>query len=85
MRKERLLNAALALGLGLWLVVSVWMSGIGYSADLRATWLAGVFQAQGALDQVYPADTAAFTMHPPAGWIPYMLAQGYDGPVYPYL
>ena len=54
-------------------------------SDLLATWLAGHFYGQGAIDQVYPADTELFTMLPPDLWDPLMQARGYDHDVFPFI
>lgn len=57
-----------------------------YSADLMATWLAGVFLKAGQPDQVYPAFTEFFLMYPPSEWRTFMSdTYGYSGPVYPFL
>lgn len=55
------------------------------SADLMATWLAGVFLQSGELGQVYPANTEMFDMYPPDQWRPYMAELGYTGPVFPFI
>lgn len=55
------------------------------SPDLMASWLAGVFFQAGHLDQIYPQDTAVYTMLPPSGWRPALQAQGYDDLVFPFI
>ncbi len=55
------------------------------SQDLRASWLAGVFFEQGRYDQIYPADTDAYTMLPPSQWAPYMAARGHEGNIFPFI
>ncbi len=55
------------------------------SSDLMATWLAGHFFGLGAFDQIYPTDTTVYTMLPPPDWWPYLVEQGHDGPVFPYV
>ena len=57
----------------------------GHSPDLQATWLAGHFFAQGAMDQIYPGETELFTMLPPTHWWPYLEAEGRHGSVFPYI
>lgn len=57
----------------------------GHSPDLMATWLAGHFYGQGDLSQVYPADEGYFSMSPPSDWWPYLVSQGREGSVYPFV
>lgn len=55
------------------------------SPDLLATWLAGDFFASGQFDQIYPKDTTVYSMVPPSQWWPLLQAQGYSGPVFPFV
>lgn len=66
-------------------VLSIWRFWGSHSPDLLATWLAGHFYGQGALDQVYPGDTRLFTMLPPDRWWPYLQTQGWDKSVFPFV
>ena len=57
-----------------------------YSADLMATWLAGVFLNAGRPDQVYPAVSDFFLMYPPTDWRSYMAdTYNYNGPIFPFV
>ncbi|WP_368186745.1 glycosyltransferase family 87 protein [Aestuariibius sp. HNIBRBA575] len=66
-------------------VLSFMASAQAPSSDLLATWLAGHFYAEGALDQIYPADSGLYTMLPPSGWVEFMTAQGYSHDVFPFI
>ncbi len=57
-----------------------------HSPDLMASWLAGVFLAEGRPDQVYAPLEEWFRMYPPGAWRPYMAEHyGYEGAIYPFL
>ncbi len=66
-------------------VVSLQFFGDTDSPDFYATWLAGDFFAQGRFDQIYPADTTHYTMRVPDAWPAYVVAQGHDGEIFPFI
>lgn len=57
----------------------------GNPADLRASWLAADFFAQGRSDLIYPGSSGSFLMQPPAEWADAALRHGYSGELYPYI
>ncbi len=80
----RAISALFLLAVLYWVVLLTCV-GIGQSADLRATWLAGEFFAQGDPGLIYRQSGALFTMEPPAAWVEKTLAEGKQIPVYPFI
>ncbi|MEM9475065.1 MAG: glycosyltransferase family 87 protein [Pseudomonadota bacterium] len=79
-------GAVLALAVFALCAALIWLvAGHKPSPDLYATWLAGEFFAQGALDAIYPADTDVFRMLPPEAWVALETSRGYSGDLYPFI
>ena len=79
---SHVLAAALAVSAAIFVVS---FANSAPNADLIAAWFAGQHFRLGLHDHVYPDYGDAFTLHPHSSWPSFAEAEGYRGPVFPFI